>query len=175
MLRLWERPLPPPSFVWLAGLSLALLSACSDHNAYVPPPPPEVTAAKPAVKPATVYFNITGNTQATRSVDLVARVQGFLASIDYKDGQAVEKGAQLFAIEQASYVTAVDQANANLQSAEAQQLQANQDYARQATLVARQVSATSALDDAKAKLDSATASVAVAKARGAVAAPHLGS
>jgi len=164
MHRLWQQLLPSRSFAWLAGLSLVLLAGCSDRNAYVPPPPPEVTAAKPAVKPATVYFNITCNTQATRSVDLVARVQGFLASIDYKDGQAVVVGAQLFGIEQASYVAALDQANANLQSAQATQVQANQDYTRQATLVARQVSATSALDDAKAKLDSATASVASAKA-----------
>jgi RND family efflux transporter MFP subunit len=173
MRRFWQPLLPPRFSAWLAGISLVLLAGCSGQNAYVPPPPPEVTAAKPAVKPATVYFNLTGNTQAIQSVDLVARVQGFLTSIDYKDGDQVDKGAQLFGIEQSSYVAALDQANANVQSAQATQLQQQQNYNRQAALVARQVSATSALDDATAALNAATASVASSKAAVQVAQLNL--
>ena len=164
MHRFWQPLLPPRRLAWLVGISLVVLAGCSGQNAYVPPPPPEVTAAKPAVKPATVYFNLTGNTQAIRSVDLVARVQGFLTAIDYKDGDHVTKGTELFDIEQASYVNALDQANATLQSAQATQLQQQQNYNRQAALVARQVNATSSLDDATAALNTATASVASAKA-----------
>src|SRR5579862_9851806 len=119
----WRPLLPLHSFAWLAGISLTVLASCSGQNAYVPPPPPEVTAARPAVKPATVYFSLTGNTQAVQSVDLVARVQGFLTSIDYKDGQQVAKGDQLFGIEPSSYTAALDQSNATLQSAQATQQQ----------------------------------------------------
>jgi RND family efflux transporter MFP subunit len=164
MRRFWQPLLPLRSSAWLAGISLLVLAGCSGQNAYVPPPPPEVTAAKPAVKPATIYFNLTGNTQALQSVDLVARVQGFLTSIDYKDGQQVAKGDQLFGIEQASYTAALDQSKATLQSAQATQQQQKQNYDRQAALVARQVNATSSLDDATAALNTATASVASAQA-----------
>ena len=164
MRRFWQALLPLRTPASLAGISLAVLAGCSGQNAYVPPPPPEVTAAKPAVKPATVYFNLTGNTQAIQSVDLMARVQGFLTSIDYKDGQQVAKGDQLFGIEQSAYTAALDQANASLQSAQATQQQQQQNYNRQAALVSRQVVAASTLDDATAALDSATASVAGAKA-----------
>src|SRR5579872_5126082 len=173
MRRFWQPMLPLRVSAWLASTWLVVLAGCSGQNAYVPPPPPEVTAAKPAVKPATVYFNLTGNTQAIQSVDLVARVQGFLTSIDYKDGDQVDKGAQLFGIEQASYVAALDQANANVQSAQATQLQQQQNYNRQAALVARQVTATSTLDDATAALNAATASVASSKAAVQVAELNL--
>jgi RND family efflux transporter MFP subunit len=163
MRRFWQR-LRPRTSAWLAGISLVVLAGCNGQNAYVPPPPPEVTAAKPAVKPATIYFSLTGNTQAIQSVDLVARVQGFLTGINYKDGEQVAKGDVLFEIERASYVAALDQANATLQSAQATQQQQQLNYNRQAALVARQVVATSTLDDATAALNSASASVASAKA-----------
>ena len=51
-----------------------------------PPPPPKVHVAQPLQQPVTLYLELTGNTAPFNSVDLVARVQGYLKSIDYKDG-----------------------------------------------------------------------------------------
>ena len=79
-----------------AAALAALLAACNaSKNAYVPPPPAKVVVAQPLQQPVTLYFELTGNTQAINSVDLVARVQGYLESIDYKDGSFVTKGTPL--------------------------------------------------------------------------------
>ena len=60
----------------------AMLSACGQNNRYVAPPPPKVVVARPVQKPVTLYLNLTGNTAAFNSVNLVARVQGYLTSIE---------------------------------------------------------------------------------------------
>ena len=70
--------------------------------------------ARPLQQPVTLYINLTGNTAAYRTANLVARVQGFLKSIDYKDGAEVKQGTQLFTIERDTYQAQVDQAAAQL-------------------------------------------------------------
>ena len=92
----------------------AMLAACGQNNRYVAPPPPKVVVARPLQKPVTLYMNLTGNTAAFNSVNLVARVQGYLISIDYKDGATVTKGTQLFGIERDVYQAQLDQANGQL-------------------------------------------------------------
>jgi membrane fusion protein, multidrug efflux system len=92
----------------------ASLAACGQNNRYVAPPPPKVVVARPVEKPVTLYMNLTGNTAAFNSVNLVARVQGYLTSIDYKDGATVTKGTQLFGIERDIYQAQLDQANGQL-------------------------------------------------------------
>jgi multidrug efflux system membrane fusion protein len=94
--------------------SAAILAACGQNNRYVAPPPPKVVVARPLEKPVTLYMNLTGNTAAFNSVNLVARVQGYLTSIDYKDGATVTKGTQLFGIERDIYQAQLDQANGQL-------------------------------------------------------------
>ena len=107
------RRLPVQAAVVAMG-AIALAGCNGSRNAYVPPPPPKVVVAQPIEKPVTLYLELTGNTQAFNSVDLVARVQGYLESIDYKDGAFVTKGTQLFGIERDNYQQQLDQANASL-------------------------------------------------------------
>ncbi|MBL8660005.1 MAG: efflux RND transporter periplasmic adaptor subunit [Rhodospirillales bacterium] len=103
----------------------ALLAACDEQkNAYVAPPPPEVTVAPPEKRDVVQTLNFTGNTSAYLSAELVARVPGFLDKVLFDDGQTVEKDKLLFVIEQAPYVAAVDQAEAGLMKAEAELSQA---------------------------------------------------
>src|SRR5205823_11198650 len=71
--------------------AMGMLSAC-EQNTFVPPPPPKVDVAVPLQRPFTRYLEATGNTAAIKNVDLVARVQGFLQSINYKDGAYVKEG-----------------------------------------------------------------------------------
>ena len=113
----------PPSMSGKSrGLGLAVLAmivafdlaGCDFKNAYVPPPPSKVVVAQPVQKPVTLYLNLTGNTAPFASVNLVARVQGYLESIDYKDGAAVTKGTQLFGIERDIYQAQLDQAKGQL-------------------------------------------------------------
>jgi membrane fusion protein, multidrug efflux system len=112
----------------IAGLAVGGCSA--SKNIYVAPPPPKVVVAQPVQAPVTMYLNLTGNTVAFNSVNLVARVQGYLESIDYKDGAAVEKGTELFGIERDVYQAQLDQAKAQSARDEAVLKEAQVDLAR---------------------------------------------
>jgi RND family efflux transporter MFP subunit len=132
---------------------LTLLGACQRENTYVPPPPPTVDVAYPIQKTVQPYLEATGNMAAVNSVNLVARVQGFLQEIDYHDGAAVKKGTKLFVIEPQPYKLKVDQARAALEGAKAQLLNSQIEFNRQQTLVSRQVSTQALFDQARATRD----------------------
>ena len=85
-----------------AVAAMGILSAC-EQNTFVPPPPAKVDVAVPVQRSFTRYLEATGNTAAIKNVDLVARVQGFLQSINYTDGAFVKEGTSLFTIEPDTY------------------------------------------------------------------------
>jgi multidrug efflux pump subunit AcrA (membrane-fusion protein) len=114
-------------------IAATTLAACNSKNAYIPPPPAKVQVTQPLQRPITEYLELTGNTQAFASVDLVARVQGFLTSINYVDGATVKKGAQLFGIERDIYQAQVNQQEATLASDQATEEYNKAEYGRQAT------------------------------------------
>ncbi|MDQ0349033.1 RND family efflux transporter MFP subunit [Ancylobacter vacuolatus] len=160
---------------WLGvGMMSVLLAACSEENKYVPPPPPQVTVAAPVQQAVTQYLEFTGNTASINTVDLVARVEGFLMSIDYKDGAVMKKGDRLFLIQQNTYEADLDQAKAQLASAEAQLTNNQAEYQRQATLGQQDFSSQATVDKARAARDEAAASVDAAKANIEIATINLG-
>jgi RND family efflux transporter MFP subunit len=140
----------------------------------VAPPPSEVSVAKPLQQTFRPYTELTGNTTAIATVDLVARVEGFLDNIDYKDGAFVKKGDPLFQIELITYDAKVKQAEADLESAKAQLVQAQAEFIRQETLLKQNVSAQNSYDQAKAKRDSAQANVENNQANLVIAQTNLG-
>jgi len=100
------------AFVLLLLLGL-ILTACSkknDNSKQVP----EVIVAAPIKQMVTKFEEYTGTVAATQQVNLVARVEGFLESINFNDGQFVKKGDLLFIIQQDSYIEKVKRAQANL-------------------------------------------------------------
>jgi RND family efflux transporter MFP subunit len=105
----------------------------------------------------TRYVEATGNTAPIKSVDLVARVQGFLQSIDYQDGSFVKEGTQLFTIEPDTYKLKLEQAQAAEAGAQASLRQAEADFKRQSDLVARQAVSQATLDTSTATRDNAQA------------------
>ncbi len=148
------------TFLTAAGASAALLAlgACSDENHYVAPPPPKVTVATPTRQPVTRYLELTGNTAAVNSADLVARVSGFVQEIQYQDGAAVKKGTPLFTIEPEPYDVKLKQAQAAEASAQATLTQTHAEYDRQTALVSSQTVSRSTYDQAKANRDAAQGS-----------------
>src|SRR5436190_1009382 len=68
----------------------------------------------------TTYSEFTGYTASVESVDIRARVQGYLKSYNFTPGNPVKKGDLLFVIEPDLYQAQVDQAQANLVGSEAQ-------------------------------------------------------
>lgn len=156
-----------------AGL-LALVAGCSERNEYVPPPPASVSVSQPVERTVTRYFELTGNTQAFASVDLEARVQGFLEAITYKDGAAVKKNTPLFSIQRNTYEAQVKQAQGELLSQEAARTNTQTEYQRQATLGKQEFASQARVDDAKTKFDQATAAVTEAQANLDLANINLG-
>lgn len=151
-----------------------LLAACDEKNTYVPPPPPTVTVAEVIEQPVTSYLELTGTTASINSVDLNARVQGFLTSINYADGQLVKKGDLLFVIEQDVYKADVEQAKAVLAAKQAAQVQAEAEFNRQNQLARQDFASQAALDQARAKRDQAVADVQNAQASLDLALINLG-
>ena len=175
--------LRPLRLAALATLSTVVLAGC-EQNTFVAPPPPKVDVAIPLQRPITRYLEATGNTAAIKSVDLVARVQGFLESIDYKDGAFVKQGTTLFTIEPETYKLKLEQAQAAETGANATLKQAEADFNRQKDLVARQAvsqatleTSTSTRDNAQANLQQAQVNTRIAEVNYGytkVAAPFAG-
>ncbi len=166
-----------PAATARATLMLAIAAAiggCGQNNQYAAPPPPKVTVAAPIEQDITRYFEATGNTAAINSVDLVARVQGFVQAISYTDGDFVKKGTSLFTIEPQPYKLKVDSAKSAVTSAKASLLQFEAEYQRQADLVSRQVSTQANYDKALAQRDSGQADLQSAQANEQQAEINLG-
>jgi len=127
-------------------------------------PPPKVTVAAPVEQTVTGYFEAAGDTAAVNSVDLVARVQGFVQEITYIDGAFVKKGTPLFTIEPEPYSLKVETAKASVARAWGALTQADADFKRQAELIAKQATSGSAYDKALALLEGARADLQSAQA-----------
>ncbi|APG09164.1 MULTISPECIES: efflux RND transporter periplasmic adaptor subunit [Bradyrhizobium] len=143
----------------VAAAAVVALAGCEDKNTFVAPPPPKVDVATPVQRAVTRYVEATGNTAPVKSVDLVARVQGFLQSIDYQDGSFVKQGTQLFLIEPETYKLKLEQAQAAEVGAQATLKQAEADFKRQVDLVQRQAVSQATLDTSTSTRDNAQASL----------------
>src|SRR6201993_461332 len=153
--------------------AFVLLAGC-EQNAYVAPPPPKVDVAIPVQRPITRYLEATGNTAPIKSVDLVARVQGFLQTIDYTDGDFVKEGTTLFTIEPETYKLKLEQAQAAEAGAQATLKQAEADFKRQSDLVAKQAVSVATLDTSTSTRDNAQASLQQAQANTRIAEVNYG-
>lgn len=145
------------------ALALMFLG-CEKRNQFVPPPPPQVSIAQPLVADIADSIEFIGNTRATATVDLRARVNGYLQKILFEDGAMVAEGDLLFVIEQAPFQTALDIAKADVQRAEADLQLQQTEYRRIEPLVARQAVTQAELDQQSAKLATAQANLAAAQA-----------
>ena len=148
----------------LLGLMLTGLTACGERNTYVPPPPPQVTVSQPLREQVTGYLGFTGNTQAIKTVQLTARVQGYLQKVLFQDGDQVKQGQLLFLIEQDQYRSRLQQAEAQVQQVKAQLDHAETELARFTNLLRQNAAAQTDVDNWRYQRDSAKASLLAAQA-----------
>lgn len=152
-------------------MAAAFTSGCGDQqNTYAPPPPPEVTVDKPLVKTVNNYLYFTGNTRAAATVDIRARVEGYLESIHFAASSIVEKGTLLFVIDPRPYQAQLEEAKANLSVKKAELKLAEATLARKSNAFkARAVSEVEVLvaraqrDQAEAGVEAAFAAVETAR------------
>ncbi|KAA5612643.1 efflux RND transporter periplasmic adaptor subunit [Rhodovastum atsumiense] len=145
--------------VGATGLALlaVLPGGCKDRNHYVPPPPPKVTTMLPVQREVIQYLEVNGSVEAVNSVDLMARVTGFLQEINYADGAMVARGTSLFTIEPEPYRAKLLQAQAQVQASEAVLKHAQEEYLRQSTLGKDQFASQSKVDEAIRNRDQSSA------------------
>src|SRR5271170_1694664 len=112
------------------ALTLLLFAGCGAKDAQPAAPPPSVvTVSQPLQEKIGDFVEFTGNTQAFATVDVRARVKGFLKKTYFADGAIVNQGELLYQIEPDVFQYEVDSAKAKLQAAQAQLEKAKADLA----------------------------------------------
>ncbi|HJQ57043.1 MAG TPA: efflux RND transporter periplasmic adaptor subunit [Vineibacter sp.] len=128
------------------------------------PPPPAVTVSVPLQREVVEYDEYTGQFAAVESVELRARVSGYLQSHHFEEGQIVKKGDLLFVIDPRPFEAVLASARAQLGQAEARVELANRQLARAAQLRERDFVAASAYDERLQEQRVAMAAIEIAKA-----------
>ncbi|MGH7872096.1 MAG: efflux RND transporter periplasmic adaptor subunit [Candidatus Binatia bacterium] len=150
-------------------LLLAVGIGCSKKEA-PPPPPPEVQVAEVVQKDVPIYIELVGATLGSEDVEIRARVEGYLASVNFSEGSFVKKGQLLYKIDPQPFQAALAQAQANLETAKARLEKTNNDVARYRPLAAQKAVSQQELDNALSAQEAARFQVAaydalVAKAK----------
>lgn len=127
-------------------------------------PPPAVVVERVEVKAISTPEEFIARVEAIESVDIRARVEGFLQTVAFDAGEAVETGDLLFEIEPDRYEAGVASARAQLSRAEASRTEAAQTLERTRVLVKRRTAAQATLDEAEAAFAVAAADVEAARA-----------
>lgn len=148
----------------LAALAAALMLGVTGALAQGAPPAPPVQVSQPLAQRVTNWDEYTGRFEASEQVEVRARVSGFLDAIHFRDGDFVEKGAQLFTIDPRPYQLAVDAARAEVARARAQAELAQNEVERADALTQNRVITARDVDTRRANLNSALAAQQAADA-----------
>lgn len=157
------KTLAAPAVV-LTVLGLGVLTGCNGKKPEAMPPMP-VVVGQAEVQTVPVQQQYVGQTSAKDTVDLRARVGGFLERVEFQEGAHVRAGQVLFQIEQSSYRAALASAEAALARDEASLTKANQDVARLKPLVAAKAASQQDLDTALAQQAAYQAAIKADKAQ----------
>jgi membrane fusion protein, multidrug efflux system len=116
--------------------SLLLMTACAQQQpTAAPPPPPKVTVSQPTSREVMEWEEYTGRLEAVESVEVRARVNGYLQSIHFKNGATVKQGDLLFVIDPRPYQAELERAKAEFALANARLERMSKDLTRAQMLV----------------------------------------
>lgn len=147
---------------------LATVVACSKKEAPLPPPP-EVQVTEVVQKDVPIYIELVGATLGSEDVEIRARVEGYLVSINFTEGSFVQKGQLLYQIDAQPFEAALAEAKANLATNRARLEKTKNDVARFRPLAKQQAVSQQELDNALSAEEAAQAQVAAYDAREAKA------
>ncbi|MDQ7730687.1 efflux RND transporter periplasmic adaptor subunit [Halomonas sp. SpR8] len=148
-------------------LIMVLLTGCeakSEEAAATAPPPPEVDVVEVVAQPMVLSESFTGRVEAAETVELRARVSGYIQEVAFEEGELVEQGDLLFLIDPRPYQARVSAAQADLAQARSQQAQAGSEAERARVLLGRQAISQEVHDQRQSALSNSRAMVDAAQA-----------
>ena len=145
-------------------VAISLAAACEKAAPAAAPPPTEVVVTPVVQKDVPVYLELVGQTVGFQDVEIRARVEGVLESMNFQEGSFVPKGTVLYKIDRKPLEAQVAADKADQATAEARLAKANNDVKRYTPLAAKQAVSQQELDNAMAAQDAAKSEVEAAKA-----------
>jgi RND family efflux transporter MFP subunit len=145
-------------------LPALFLVGCGEKPTPGPPPSPKVTVAQPVRRDVTDYLELAGNAKSIRTVQLVARVEGYLQQVLFKDGQLVKEGQLLYVIQQDTYKDRLHQAEGQVAMLQAQVEYAKSQFERYSNLAKHKAASQEDVDNWRYQRDSAQANLMAAEA-----------
>jgi len=164
-----ERTMVPLGALLLATLFAACDQPQAQNKGQQAAPPPAVTTSQPVVSEIVEWDEYTGRFEAVASVEVRARVSGYVDNIAFVDGQAVKKGDLLFVIDPRPFERAVSQAQAELEQARTKAQNTALDVERGRPLLERKVMSEKMFDDRANLQREAESAVKVSEAKVATA------
>ncbi|MDI1325646.1 MAG: efflux RND transporter periplasmic adaptor subunit [Brevundimonas sp.] len=147
-----------------AVLMTTVLNGCSQRSEAQAPTAPAVTVAVPLVRAVQDWDEFTGRFEATQSVEVRARVGGYISGVHFRDGDYVRRGQLLFSLDPRPAQAALASARAQLSQAQAQLALATSELARSETLLESQAVSQAEVDTRRGALQTARAAIAAANA-----------
>ena len=147
-----------------ANAITTVLYGCSQRSEAQAPPAPAVTVATPLVRAVQDWDEFTGRFEATQSVEVRARVGGYVSGVHFRDGDYVRRGQLLFSLDPRPAQAALAAARAQLSQAQAQLALARSELARSETLLESQAVSQAEVDTRRSALQTAQAAIAAANA-----------
>lgn len=151
------------SVVMVAGV-LAINTACKEPPPPPPPPPPEVYIADVIERDVPVYVELVGQTVGYQDVEVRARIEGVLETMNFREGTVVRKGQLLYEIDRKPLEASLAAARASQSTNEARLEKTDNDVRRYTPLAAKQAVSQQELDNARAAQNAARSEVDAAKA-----------
>ncbi len=156
---------PSSSRALRAAMAAALLfGACSKDQAPTIAAVPEVPVVDVVQKDTPLAFDLVAQLRGYEDVEIRARVEGYLKSVDYAEGSEVKKGQLLFTIDDQPYRAALAEAQAILARSQSDLAKAELDVKRFTPLAAERAISQAELDNAVAAERSAKAQIAARQA-----------
>src|SRR3954468_16617991 len=150
------------------GLVVAMLGAALAGACSTPAPPaavvPEVDVAAVVQKDVPIYLDLVGQTEGFQDVDIRARVEGFLETMNFREGSFVRQGDLLYQIDRKPLEAVLAAAKADKATAQAALDKASNDVGRYTPLVARQAGSRQKLENAQSAQEAGRAQVDAAAA-----------
>jgi len=158
----------------LPAAALAALGCSKKAEAPAAPAVPEVSVVEVIQRDVPVGGELTATLRGYEDVEIRARVEGYLKSVDYREGSEVKKGTLLFTIDDAQYRAKLAEAKGELARAQAAFGKADADVKRFTPLVEKRAISQAELDNAKSARAAAQAQTAAAQANVEKAALDVG-